>query len=224
MTTGPFEAPTSELETKFSIPRLLGDSAALYLRRAPWIALLATVGGLLDGAIGVQWPEAKLTFGTVAANLYMHVGSCVLLLHLDAADRGEPLSVLAAAGRGFVRSVAAFPTILLSGIGLALGWLLIVPGIWLTGRWALVWPVAVLERRGIGVAAERAAAHTAVLLVVRLASWLIVGIAVVPLGVVLGGLPERPWVDALMAAATWAIGVFPTVVAYVCWRELPTGK
>jgi hypothetical protein len=153
----------------------------------------AALWGLLSvvlGLVGAFWVQGALTFAVDDVR-DGRIDNTIGELY----RRTQPfLGALVAAG-------------ILAGLGIGLGLvLLIVPGLYLISRWALIVPAIVLEKRSAGEAFARSTELTegrrmtvlGVAVVVLVASVVIGGIARAILGVVLPTFLEA-WLGALVA-------------------------
>jgi hypothetical protein len=138
-----------EIERRRSALRLIGATFALY-RRFPWLFLvLAAVVvvpyevletlprlGLLHGAAR-GWVEFALGIGEVA--LVLPLVSALHVYAVDDVRQGRRPRIESVARRGLARLRVISPAVLLTWIGIVLGLVaLVVPGILLYARWAVV--------------------------------------------------------------------------------------
>lgn len=191
---------------------VLARAGRLYARHLGWIAGLSALTVLpeLVQAPGFEPGLAMLS------RLASGVATATLLVVLRAHDEGAPLPPHRALGRGAVAYVEAmFPLMEMVFVSFW-AWLLVIPGIWLLARWALAWPVAVLEGRGLDAAAERSEGRRWLLLGLCWGPWL----ATMAVVVVVMGLLLAAGLGPLASALAFVLGAYPWVVTYVCWRDL----
>ncbi len=188
---------------------MLATAARLYARRLGWIAGLAGLASLP----GLLRAGPELQRGLILLDsLVTAVGTATLLLVLHGHDSGAPLPPHRALARGLVAWVEAWFPLMEQTFTIFLTLPLVIPPLWLAARWALAWPVAVIEGRGLAAAARRSEGHRGLLLGLCWGSWLAALAVAGAIGAVLPGPAGTPLASLVMA--------YPTVVTYVCWRDL----
>jgi hypothetical protein len=151
--------PIVEIERRRSALRLIGATFALY-RRFPWLFLvLAAVVvvpyevletlprlGLLHGA-ALGWVGFALGIGEVA--LVLPLVSALHVYAVDDVRQGRRPRIESVARRGLARLRVISPAVLLTWIGIVLGLVaLVVPGVLLYARWAVVAQTGSLDATG----------------------------------------------------------------------------
>jgi hypothetical protein len=154
-----------QLEQRRDLGALLRDSVTVYLRHfGTFVALGALVvvpSELIVGGIGLEQLSSDYDsspgfaeMGIPAAVAYLVVAPLVtaMCVHaLRSVAGGGSLRAREAIVKGFESFTPIFFAVLLAALGIALGLILIVPGIYLFVRWYFVPQTVVLERaRGTG--------------------------------------------------------------------------
>jgi hypothetical protein len=217
-----------------SIGKVLGEAWDLYRRFFVQFILIAIpvflVLGLVEALVGLAADE-----GALAAVVWGLIGVAVSLVGYfwlqgaliesvrDVRDGRADLSV----GEIYARVQPRLPALIvagvLAGIGIGIGFLLlIVPGLFLLSRWALITPAIVIERRSAGESFGRSWE------LVKGASWsmlglilvtvILAGIASAVIAVLFVWLPDffDDWVGSLVAnsltapfvALAWTLAYF----------------
>lgn len=163
-------AGNEEIELPRSVPALIAATFALY-RRFPWLFLI------LAGAVVVPYqllvllitgtgPFSRQEVGPPASPIlvltdFVLIVSLISALHVHAVkeirDGNEP-RLLRIARHGLAVLPAVSGVLIISCLGISVGLLaLVIPGVILWCRWAVVAPVATLERKGVTETLRRSA-------------------------------------------------------------------
>jgi uncharacterized membrane protein len=123
------------------------------------------------------------------------------------------------------RYLAVFAIGILSGIGIAIGFVaLVVPGMMLAIRWIVAVPVRVAERPGISAALGRSAVLTKgsrwTIFGLVLVFWLAILVASMVIGGVLVGLM---WLGHVPFSQRWPLGLVTSVEAAVMYAAIACG-
>jgi Membrane domain of glycerophosphoryl diester phosphodiesterase len=217
-----------------SIGKVLGDAWGLYTRFFTKFILVAIpvflVLGLVNALVGLAADEGALAgvvWGLIGVAIsvvgYFWLQGALIESVRDVRDGRADLSVGEIYSRVQPRLPALIVAGVLAGIGVAIGFiLLIVPGLFLLTRWALITPAIVIERRSAGESFTRSWE------LVKGASWsmlglilvtvILAGIAGAVIAVLFVWLPDffDDWVGSLVAnsltapfvALAWTLAYF----------------
>ncbi|HTR74493.1 MAG TPA: hypothetical protein VMH33_04450 [Solirubrobacterales bacterium] len=152
-------APVNEIERPRSVWQLLGATFSLY-RRFPWLFLVLAAVVVVPYELISLISSQELVHGAArgAFEFFLLVADVALVLplisalHVHAVDdvrEGRVPTVGSAARRGVASLPVLSPTAVISYLGILAGFIaLIVPGIFLMLRWAVVAQTATLDATG----------------------------------------------------------------------------
>ena len=175
-----------------SIGKVLGDAWGLYRRFFVQFLLVAVPVFLVLGLVNalVQAASGESTLGTIIWTLigiavslvgYFWLQGALIEGVRDVRDGRADLSVTEIYSRVQPRLPALIVAGVLAGLGIGIGLLLlIIPGLFLLTRWALITPAIVIERRSAGESFSRSWE------LVKGASWSMLGLILVT--VILAGI------------------------------------
>jgi hypothetical protein len=141
--------PILEIERPRSAFELIGATFALY-RRFPWLFLVLAAIIVLPYQVLEALPQLEILHGAARGwfSFALSIGEVALVvplvsaLHVYAVDdvrQGQRPEIAAVARRGVATLAVVSPAVLLSWLGITLGFVaLIVPGVFLFARWAVV--------------------------------------------------------------------------------------
>jgi hypothetical protein len=236
-----------ELEQPRDVRALLRDSFTVYLRHfGTFLALGALVvvpSQVIVGGIGLEqltadyddtspsWAETSIAAAVaflVVAPLITAI--CVHALHSVAG--GGSVGAREAIVKGFEAFTPIFFAVLLAAAGIALGLLLIVPGIYLFVRWYFV-PQAVVLERAQGPAALRASGQVvegawwrtfALILLVNLVALLIVFVVASPFAAAAENSDRALWALIGQIVAATITQPFGALFSTLLWYDLRARK
>lgn len=148
--------PVLEIERERSAFELIGATLAVY-RRYPWLFLILAAIVVLPYRALDALPELEILHGAARGWLgfFLGIGELAVVvplvsaLHVFAVDdvrQGQEPQIMSAARRGIAKLSVVSPAVFLSWMGISLGLAaLIVPGIALAARWAVVGQTASLR-------------------------------------------------------------------------------
>jgi len=165
--------------------------------------VVSTAGAILFGHFGPFFGTAMvaslptLVFDYLAPESYFHsivdlivgqIVSVTLVYGSMQALRGRQVTVGECLSQGLKRLGAALGVAILSGIGIALGMIvLIVPGLILAAMWAVAIPAAVIEEKGVTASLSRSQELTSERRWRVFGAYLVAGLITVLGGAVIGG-------------------------------------
>jgi hypothetical protein len=195
------------------ISEVLGDALSVYRRL--WRRSVV-VAGLVFAVVSLAdaFAARKSTAATTLVSLILALvggllvqGALVEVVR-DLHEGREPGPIGAYYARTRDRLGTLFGVSLLYGIGVAIGFvLLVIPGLIAVARWSLIVPLVVIERLGVGEAFSRSSSlvkgQTGRVLALVIVSALITGLAGVLVRAIFGFLPEfgAVWVGGTIASA-----------------------
>jgi fumarate reductase subunit D len=142
-------APTGR---EFRIGPIFTRSWSIYAANFLMFTLVAVVAGLpnqLGGDFESSAGVAQSIIAFIISVILYFVGQAVILYAAFQAMRGRDVIIGDAIGRAFSRFLSLLGISILVGLGVAIGFmLLIVPGIILALRWAVAVPACVVENKG----------------------------------------------------------------------------
>ncbi len=206
----------------------IGEGWSIYKRFWRHLLPIALVTYVVVSLIALVLALAGGIIGSLASVVVSIAGVFLLQAALveavaDVRDGRADLTITETLGRVWPRVGAVAGASILAGIGVALGFvLLIVPGLYLVTIWSVVIPALVLEQLGVAAAFGRSRALVSgygwTVFGVIVVTFVINFLAAIALGVVLGGLPtelsrylSNVVVNTLIApfvAATWTCMYF----------------
>jgi hypothetical protein len=195
------------------ISEVLGDALSVYRRL--WRRSVV-VAGLVFAVVSLAdaFAARKSTAATTLVSLILALvggllvqGALVEVVR-DLHEGREPGPIGAYYARTRDRLGTLFGASLLYGIGVAIGFvLLVIPGLIAVARWSLIVPLVVIERLGVGEAFSRSSSlvkgQTGRVLALVIVSALITGLAGALVRAIFGFLPEfgAVWVGGTIASA-----------------------
>jgi hypothetical protein len=195
------------------ISEVLGDALSVYRRlwrRSVVVAGLVFAVVSLAGAFAARRSTTATTLVSVILALVggLLVQGALVEVVRDLHEGREPGPIGTYYNRTRDRLGTLFGASLLYGIGVAVGFLLlVVPGLIAVARWSLIVPLVVIERLGVGEAFSRSSrlvkGQTGSVLVLMVVSAIITGLIGVAVRSAFGFLPQfgAVWIGGTIASA-----------------------
>lgn len=190
-------------EGEFRIGNVFNRAANILFANFPFFFIVALIVALPSAVFQLQqgpresvtdWDIAIIAFALIGGVLFSTIGQAIILSGAFQYLRGEPVRPGEAFQRGLAKLFPLLGLAILYNLGLGLGFaLLLVPGLLLVVRWAVVIPACVVEGLGpiasMGRSARLTKGHRwkifgtlALLMIINLLAYAIVGLMLGPAG------------------------------------------